>query len=528
MPDTLSVREKTLVGRVAELVTFRQALAGGPAAPVMLYVHGPAGIGKTALLRRFAEEARADGRPVVEVDGHGISARPAAFEAEAEAALDQDRVLLLVDGFEGCQGLETWLRTRFLPRLPERALIVIAGRRPLDPQWRSDPGWFFPLLRTMALGELPFPDADALLDARGVPGEVRPTVFAAAGGHPLALTFASELAVRDRDWRPTGDIAGDLVETLTGEVPAPAYRLALSMFRRVRTVTRGLVRAALPDDDADAVYEWLRGLPFVRSNRRGLYPHEAVREALDAGQTGSAENRDMHRRILRYLVAEVRGGADPFAVGDALEYICSMDNGQRRYLTFRSDGWLYEDTYRPEDRAALVSMAHEAEGKETARLVEFWLGHQPQNIRVYRRADTGQPRAFMALLEFETVRPAECAADPMLAAAWAHCQQNGGLAEGEYLSLMRFRIDPAAPRRPSPAMDMILENLLADLVRARGLKLSYTVWPDPEFWQPLISYVDFRPVPGQEHTPDGHRHVLYVHDWRSVPLPDWVDQLSKE
>ncbi|TVT22061.1 ATP-binding protein [Amycolatopsis acidiphila] len=73
MPDTLSERE-VFVGRGAELVTFRQALTGGPAAPVMLYLHGPARIGKSALLRRFAAEAQADGRPVVAVDGHAIAA----------------------------------------------------------------------------------------------------------------------------------------------------------------------------------------------------------------------------------------------------------------------------------------------------------------------------------------------------------------------------------------------------------------------------------------------------------------------
>ncbi|GAB2997455.1 hypothetical protein LWP59_19270 [Amycolatopsis acidiphila] len=50
-------------------------------------------------------------------------------------------MLLLVDGFEQCQGLETWLRTRFLPRLPEHALIVAAGRRHalFTHDWRSVP-----------------------------------------------------------------------------------------------------------------------------------------------------------------------------------------------------------------------------------------------------------------------------------------------------------------------------------------------------------------------------------------------------
>jgi hypothetical protein len=525
MSDTLCVRDEVFVGRVAELVTFRQALSGGPAAPVMLYLHGPTGIGKSALLRRFADEARATGRPVVPVDGLSIAARPEAFEAAAAEALEQDRALLLVDGFEQCQGLETWLRTRFLPRLPEHALIVAAGRRPLGPVWRSDPGWFS-VLRMLTLGELPPQDADALLAAHGVAPALRPGVLAQVGGHPLALSLAGELAARDDNWRPSGDIAAALLKTLAGELPSPAYRLALALSAHLRTTTRELLRAALPGEDENALFEWLSALPFVQSCGRGLYPHELVRGALVTGLAGAGGPgyQELHRRVLRYLVERVRSGDEPLAVADAAQYITGVADRQRAFFTFGADGQVTEDTYRPEDRAALVTMAQQAEGADTARLVEFWLDRQPQNFAVYRSVG-GAPVAFMARLGFARKRHDELAADPMLAGAWAHCGLAGPPAEGEHFSVVRFLVDPAAPRRPSPMMDLMLERCLVASLRERGLMRSYSVWSDPGYWRPLLANADYHPVAGEEHSFDGRRHALFAHDWRAAPLSRWVDNL---
>lgn len=49
------------------------------------------------------------------------------------AALGPEPAVLLVDTFERCQDLEVWLRERFLPRLRQGALAVLAGRDGPDP-----------------------------------------------------------------------------------------------------------------------------------------------------------------------------------------------------------------------------------------------------------------------------------------------------------------------------------------------------------------------------------------------------------
>ncbi|MGJ6960583.1 ATP-binding protein [Streptosporangium sp. G11] len=71
-----AARERAFVGREEELAVFDAALGGGWS---VVYVYGPGGVGKSALLRRFAEHAAAIGRAVTTVDGHTLDPVPASF-----------------------------------------------------------------------------------------------------------------------------------------------------------------------------------------------------------------------------------------------------------------------------------------------------------------------------------------------------------------------------------------------------------------------------------------------------------------
>src|SRR5689334_7416297 len=60
------------IGRKAEIDSFRTALRHIAPSVQVISVHGPGGIGKTALLQRFALEAWKSGRKVVQVDARLI------------------------------------------------------------------------------------------------------------------------------------------------------------------------------------------------------------------------------------------------------------------------------------------------------------------------------------------------------------------------------------------------------------------------------------------------------------------------
>ncbi|MFF4621813.1 AAA family ATPase [Nonomuraea jabiensis] len=69
-----AARNAAFAGRATHLAAFRDALTGGAAA--VLFIHGPGGVGKTSLLRRYADEARSAGRHVIALDGRDLLAFP--------------------------------------------------------------------------------------------------------------------------------------------------------------------------------------------------------------------------------------------------------------------------------------------------------------------------------------------------------------------------------------------------------------------------------------------------------------------
>ncbi|MGW2513879.1 ATP-binding protein [Streptomyces scopuliridis] len=226
----IQARDQSFVGRENELTSFRSAVADN--GPPVLYVHGPGGIGKSTLLRRYAHEARAAGRMVVGVDGHTVSPTPEDFAHAAGEALRRPDAVLLIDTFEVCQGLEGWLWERFLPELPLGAVAVIAGRVAPGTRWITDSGWR-DHLTVIALRNLPPGDATAYLRAYGVPARTHGELLSFTGGNPLALSLAAAVAAQgdggEKQWTADQDVIATLLPQLVGEVPTSMHRTALEV-----------------------------------------------------------------------------------------------------------------------------------------------------------------------------------------------------------------------------------------------------------------------------------------------------------
>ncbi|UXX92178.1 ATP-binding protein [Streptomyces sp. AD2-2] len=180
-------REETFlrrfVGRESELARFRAALDQSPGTVPVLALHGPSGIGKTQLLRRFAVEARRRGRFVVEVDAARTGPTKEAFAAAADVPRT-GRPVLLVDGADRLGPLEGWFRDRYLTGLPPGSLVVLAGREPPGLRWRTDPAWA-DTLRVGRLDRLSRAESGRLLQD-AAPGGItaRSARLAFAAGHP--------------------------------------------------------------------------------------------------------------------------------------------------------------------------------------------------------------------------------------------------------------------------------------------------------------------------------------------------------
>lgn len=532
-----AARDRHFTGRSAELAQFRAALTGErrgideTGSCAVLFFHGPGGIGKTTLLRRFATEALAARRAVVEIDGRSIDPSPAAFEAEA--VLTEPGTVLLVDTFEECRGLEVWLREKFLPRLPADTLVVLAGRQAPGLEWRSDPGWA-DALRVMQMQNLSPEDAKAMLTARGVTEELHQPMLTFTGGHPLALSLAAELASHNPGtsplswWRPSPDVVELLLARLVGDLPSTAHRYALEVASHVRYTTEELLRAGGVDNPAN-MFNWLRTLPFIESAPHGLYPHDVVRDSLDADLRWRDPQgyETMHRLLRKHLLARGRaaqGAAILPAMGD-LNYLRRYGGVMPQMYRSGRDGEVFEDAYRPTDRPAVLKLASTSRAAFSAELMEFWLDRQPEACFVHRRSDTGELVAFIALLKLTSPTDDEIATDPVVAAAWTHCQTHGPLRHGEHLGLARFMVYSPTYQPPSPVQGLIMQRLLATMMHTEHMAWSFLTTTEPAFWEPLMNYIDHHLVQmSPVHADLGFGS--FAHDWRAVPLDVWFELLE--
>ena len=162
----------TFVGRATELAALSALLTNGPR---VIFLQGIAGVGKSALLGAFAEQARTQDAAVINLDCRAIEPTERGFLHELKSVLGGPitrlnqvaprlhslgpRVVLSFDNYEVFRLMDTWLRLVFIPLLPDNVRVLIAGRDKPNHSWLTAPGWQG-LVRTITLG--PLPDNEAI------------------------------------------------------------------------------------------------------------------------------------------------------------------------------------------------------------------------------------------------------------------------------------------------------------------------------------------------------------------------------
>jgi hypothetical protein len=157
-----SVDTRALVGRKADLATLTELACAGE----IVYVHGLAGVGKSALLESFSQRCRAGGGSVVALDCRAVEPtergflRAAGFD-DVDAFHEHLRrlappVVLILDHCEVYRLMDTWLRRTLVPSLPAGVGLVLACRE------RPVAGWLgIEAFHVLALGPLGGSDARA-------------------------------------------------------------------------------------------------------------------------------------------------------------------------------------------------------------------------------------------------------------------------------------------------------------------------------------------------------------------------------
>ncbi|GGP51780.1 ATP-binding protein [Saccharothrix coeruleofusca] len=525
-----AARAVALVGRGPERAVLDRMVSGAADAPVVAYLHGPGGIGKSSLVRYAARQAELAGRSVVHVDARFLDGNPRHLEEAAALACVEPGTALLVDSFEQGGRLEPWLRDTFLLRLAEGALVVLAGRGAPDADWSLDPGWAR-LFADLALRPLDPAEADALLAARGVAAEQRAAFVAFAGGSPLALSLAASAppATPGAPWGPTGDALTTLVQRLVGDLPSAAHRRALEVVAQSYVTREPLLRAVLGDEDSAAVFPWLRRLPYIEATPEGLQPHDAVRATLEADLRWRDPERydDVRVRVSVACLQAVRRASEEDALPRVAEWMFLFRDrdGPDALYDWRAHPHVEDTPLRPGDVPDVLRMAEEAEGPTSAVAVAHWARRQPGAFRVYRYAGSSAPVAFMAMLRLEAPLPEDRAADPVIARLWEHVGASGALRQGEHLGIRRFAVQPGWHQRPSPLMDLISRRTIAEEMRTRGRALTFTVFQDAERWRRYLADAGLHEIVAVHL--DGREQHVFGRDWRRQTVEQWVEHRAR-
>ncbi|WP_439658370.1 ATP-binding protein [Lentzea sp. HUAS TT2] len=512
-----TARAGTLVGRDVEQSVLDRMLAGAADAPVVAYVHGPGGIGKSSLVRYAAAQAELTGREVVQVDARFLGADPRRLEVAAAAACVEPGAVLLLDTFEQSQHLEPWLRDTFLPRLAAEAIVVLASRIAPDSGWVTDPGWAR-LFTELAVRPLDAVQSGSLLAARNVAPDDRAAIVAFAGGNPLVLSLAASAPAAVVD--PTGDVLTTLVERLVGDVPGGLHRRALDVLAQAHVTREELLRAVLGDDAAATAFSWLRRQPYVETTPQGLHPHDAVRSALAADLRWRDPERcqEIRTRISAACLGAVRRSSEDDALLRVAEWMFLFRDhaGSHDLYDWRAHPHIEDTPLVPADVPEVLGM-----GGESA--AAHWVQRQPEGFRVYRSA--GRLLGYMAVLRFTTPAPDDLAADPVIAALWEHVEAAAPLRQGEHWGIRRFAVQSGGHQRPSPLMDLIGRRTVATEMRTPGRAMTFTVFQDAGRWRQHLAAAGLHEVVAVEV--DGVRQHVFGRDWRRQPVERWVEDRAR-
>jgi hypothetical protein len=299
-------------GRVDEIALLEGMLADGESGRVVL-LHGPGGIGKSALLRELARRADARGFTACVLDAREVMPVPGEVERALEGVASAARPLLIFDSYERMAGIDGWLRDTLLPSLPSSALVVLASRRPPAAEWFRD-GWEHVAV-DVELAPLSSGDAHALLAAYGVSDPaLAGELVRWAKGWPLALSLAAGTPARPGTPGPTLSGAPDQLRAVIARVTRAELEEGnfdvVAVAAIARSCSARMLNAVLPGVDADAAMAWLRGLTFAERVGDGVALHDLVRRAVRAEleERDPPRARDLRRRIADHVHDRAVGG----------------------------------------------------------------------------------------------------------------------------------------------------------------------------------------------------------------------------
>lgn len=522
-----------IIGRQRERDAFVAALDGGVG---LVCVHGPAGVGKSTLVRAMVDLAVARGRAVRQVDARDFPPSPRTFRAALQAVGGVDGgapIVLVVDTYELLGSIDDWMQRELWPTLPGGSTLVLAGRVGPSPRWAE-----LAAERGRPTLELPLrnfgrDDAVRLLRSHQVPAEEHSAALALSGGQPLALTMIGELMA---GWTGDGDALDDtgmlhrLFRRLLSDVLSPARRQALEAASVVRSLTEPRLAALLDQRDVGELYAWLGSLACMRRSRHALYPHDFAREVVvaelrwrDPAWFDTLVLRAHHDGMARFFQAPV---GEQLGVLDDLSYLHRFNPMVQLGLDWAACEH-YPDEAGPADLEHLAAAIGRHEGDGSAALVMPWIVRRPADTIVYRDR-LGRPAGFLVMVALERATAAQLAADPVSAAAWRMVTAaDGPCVQGEGALLFRSWMSAELHHAPSPIWNLVSHSMLREGLMRPKLGWSGAGFANPDFWAPFFAYFNLQRFPTLDYQAGRLAMGIFGNDHRLIPRSEYGTRLAE-
>jgi hypothetical protein len=524
-----STQHRSFTGRQQELDLFREAIEADFPPFSILAIHGPGGTGKSTLIGEYARIAIEHGWRATVLDGRDLPSSP--HDVASLIGEPESRLALFIDTHELIEHLDGWLREAMLPQLPGDSLVVIAGRNPLGIEWTGHTGWR-DLIRTVPLRNLDPDESRAYLLGRAIPERMIEPAISSTYGHPLALSLVADSVLQgSEDFAPLQDpdLVRSLLRQFIEQEPSALHRQALEIAAHSRVTTESLLASAFGDDQAHALFSWLEGLSFVERNQEGLFPHDLVRDAIEADLRWRHPQRfeDVHRIVHRHFVQRIRETTGSVRQ-QHLRSLLFLHRHNPAWQPYHGNDGYGHNFIVPatnEDWPTILDMVRRHEGDASARIAEYWLERAPQDFHLVRNqhdAVTG----LIARISLREVTEADSQADPMMAFLVEEANRHAPVMPGDTIGVMRFIMGNETYRNPSTPFSMSVMG--ANMVYTDPtLILSTMVVPDPEYWDQLFRYVNHYRV-ANVAVPIGDRvYALYAHDWRRETVAQFDEVLTR-
>ena len=345
----------------------------------ILVVHGPGGIGKSALLREAQRRAERAGRPVLTFDGRSLASALSDLESVLSPPAGTHAPLILIDEVDFLGANIIAVREVLLNVLPADARVIVAGRQ------RPDRSWLAGMLEgmTLDLALQPLDDAESreLLARRDVLDPARQdAILTWAAGSPLALT----LAAMTRAESPSVDDVGErLVQFLAGTEIDGVDPEVLEVAALSWAVDARLLASALPGRSTRGALAELLTLSVVEPLGHRAVLHPLVAEAI---ASRLRTERPQHHRALRArIAAHLKGRALQGDTQGLLELTNLIEDPAVRV----GAGLHASRTHSAAGvrRSDVTSLAIEATAGPWWRELERWIGDVPEFTTKVRRID---------------------------------------------------------------------------------------------------------------------------------------------